>query len=430
MRMPFLDSAEETLDRTALELLQRRKLAALLPAVLERNPYYRAKLNGVRFDPRVDSLEALPFTTREELQKDQSAHPPYGTNLTEPLDRYIRLHQTSGTSGVPLRWLDTRESWTWNIRCWCMVYRAAGVAAADRIVFTFSFGPFIGFWLAFEAAQRLGNFCVAAGGMTTTARLRLILDQRITVICCTPTYALRMAEVAREEGISLADSTVRLLIVAGEPGGSVPAIRKRIETAWGARAIDHTGSTETSAWGGECVEVPGGVHVFENEFIAEVIDPVSGRPLPDGEAGELVLTNLGRTASPLIRYRTGDRVSMRRTRCACGRSFSWLEGGIVGRIDDMVCVRGNNVYPSAVDAIVRSFAEVDEYRVRVVSRGALTELALELEAHPGAAADLAERVAGLFRDRLHFRPVVTLVAPGSLPRFDMKARRWVREREG
>lgn len=428
--MPFLDSAEETLDRPALEALQRRKLAALLPVVREHNPFYRAKLNALRFDPVADALEALPFTTREELQQDQSAYPPYGTNLTEPLDRYIRLHQTSGTSGAPLRWLDTRESWTWSIRCWCLVYRAAGVTPSDRIAFTFSFGPFIGFWLAFEAAQQSGNFCVAAGGMTTSARLRLILEQRITVICCTPTYALRMAEVAEQEGISLADSTVRLLIVAGEPGGSVPTIRQRIEAAWGARVIDHTGSTETSAWGGECVEMPGGVHVFENEFIAEVIDPAGGRPLPDGEAGELVLTNLGRTASPLIRYRTGDRVCLRRTRCACGRWFGRLEGGIVGRIDDMVCVRGNNVYPSAVDAIVRSFAEVAEYRARVIERGALGELTLDVEAQPGAPADLAERVACLFRDRLHFRPVVTLVAPGSLPRFEMKARRWIREREG
>lgn len=428
--MPFLDTAEETLDRAALESLQRRKLAALLPVVREHNPFYRAKWNGLRFDPPVDALEALPFTTREELQEDQAAHPPYGTNLTEPLGRYVRLHQTSGSTGAPLRWLDTPESWAWSIRCWCLVYRAAGVTPADRIVFTFSFGPFIGFWLAFEAAQAQGNFGVAAGGMSTTARLRLILDQKITVICCTPTYALRMAEVAREEGISLVDSTVRLLIVAGEPGGGVPAVRQRIESEWGARVIDHTGSTETSAWGGECIERPGGVHVFENEFIPEVIDPATGCPLPDGEAGELVLTNLGRTASPLIRYRTGDRVSMRRTRCACGRWFAWLEGGIVGRIDDMVCVRGNNVYPSAVDAIVRSFAEVVEYRARVVEHAALTEFTLEVEAQPGAPADLADRVASLFRDRLHFRPAVTLVAPGSLPRFDMKARRWVRERGG
>jgi phenylacetate-CoA ligase len=257
-----------------------------------------------------------------------------------------------------------------------------------------------------------------------------MFDNGCTVVCCTPTYALRMAEVAAVEGIDLPAAIVRKLIVAGEPGGSIPSTRRRIEQAWGARVFDHTGMTEIGALGFECEQSPGGVHLIESECIAEVIDPITGKPVADGEAGELVLTNLGRWDSPLIRYRTNDQVRLTRgQRCACGRWFARMEGGILGRIDDMVVVRGNNVFPGSIESVVRRFEAVAEYRVEVVEDGAHTNLCVELE--PASSVDpdgLTTSVARAIQDALNFRPDVKSVPPGSLPRFEMKARRFVRTR--
>ena len=422
---------QETLEPAALAEHQERRLSLLLSAVGETNGFYKGKFHRAGVDAKACVLGDLPMTTRAELEQDQAAHPPYGTNLTHAASQYIRLHQTSGSSGAPLRWLDTSQSWDWWKACWGVIYRAAGLTESDRLVFPFSFGPFIGFWGAFESAAALGNLCLPAGGMTTQARLPYLLDNGVTFVCCTPTYALRMIEVAGELGLDLAASSVRGLVVAGESGGNIPATRSRIEAGFGARVFDHAGMTEVGPWGFECAEAPGGLHVMEHQFIAEVIDPVSGDPVPDGEPGELVLTNLGRIGSPVIRYRTGDQVCLRRGRCICGRWFARVEGGILGRIDDMVVIRGNNVFPAAIEGIVREFDEVAEFRLEVDGAAALTELRLliePLEDSGARQATLGDRIAGAVQDRLHFRPTVTLEPPGSLPRFEMKSRRLVRRK--
>jgi phenylacetate-CoA ligase len=425
-------AAEELLDGAALASLQRRKLGALLSEVRATNPFYRRKFDGISFNPATDLLETLPLTTRKELEQDQAANPIYGSDLTYPLARYTRFHQTSGSSGAPLRWLDTPESWDWFKECWGIVFAAAGISKGrgDSAVFPFSFGPFVGFWAAFEASTSLGMRSLAGGGMTTVGRLRLIIDNQATVICCTPTYALRMAEVAAQEGLDIRRSAVRALVVAGEPGGSIPETRQRIESAWGARVFDHTGMTEIGPLGFECEQNPGGVHLIESECIAEVIDPHTLRPVEPGELGELVITNLGRTGSPVIRYRTGDQVRLSRQQCKCGRHFARMDGGILGRIDEMIVVRGNNVFPSAIEAVIRRFAEVAEYRVQAYDQGALTQVRIELEPAPGtadgASSDLGRRVGKAIQDALSFRAEILTVSVGTLPRFEMKARRFVR----
>ena len=421
----YFVAEQERLGGDELASLQRRRIAAMMERVLASNPFYAKKFSGMAFDAETSNVQSLPFTTRQEIQQDQQDHPPYGTNLTYPIDRYVRQHQTSGTSGRPLRGLDSADDWAWFRHCWGIIYRAADVGPQDRFIFPFSFGPFIGFWAAFESAVAMGNLCLPAGGMTTSARLRYLMENEVTVVACTPTYALRMAEVATDDGIDLAGSSVRMLIVAGEPGGNVPSTRARIESAWGARVFDHAGMTEIGPWGFECVEAPGGMHVIESEFIAELIDPDGDQPVPDGEIGELVLTNLGRLGSPLIRYRTGDQVRLTRGPCACGRSFARVEGGILGRSDDMVIIRGNNVFPSAIEGILHGFDEVAEFRVEVDQGASVTELRIEVEPGSSQGADrLGQRIDRALRDRLHFRPVVRMVAPGALPRFEMKAQRW------
>jgi len=417
------------LSRKALEEHQVKRLREMLQPVLETNEFYRKKLlkNGALEINALEQLKELPFTTKSELVQDQLDHPPFGTDLTYPLERYIRVHQTSGTTGKPLYWFDTEADWRWWAECWEAVFEAAGVRPEDRIYFAFSFGPFIGFWSGWEGARKLGALAISGGGQSTSQRLKAIIDYRATVVVCTPTYAVHMASEARKAGIDLAgDSAVRITIHAGEPGASIPSTKKLIEEAWGAKCYDHPGATEVGAYGFECEPQPGGVHVNENEFIAEVIHDKTGAAVKEGERGELVITNLGRIGSPLIRYRTGDLVQPSYRPCVCGRSFMLFLGGVLGRIDDMIIVRGVNVFPSAIESVMREFAEVEEFRVEISQRGALSELKLILEprADYGSSKGLEEKVVGRFRQSIGLRPQVEMVAPGSLPRFELKAKRF------
>ena len=428
-------AAEAFPRRQVIAQRQSDQLRTLLRTILPANPFYAAKFDAANAPAKVahlgDFYERFPFTTKAELAADQATNPPYGTNLTFPAERYTRCHQTSGTSGVPLRWLDTPESWDWMARNWETILRAAGVTHADRIFFAFSFGPFLGFWLAFEAALRLGCRCIAGGGMSSAARLRNIFDHGATAMCCTPTYALHLAEVAAAERFEMAASPVKALIVAGEPGGSVPSVRARLESLWrGARIFDHHGMTEVGPVTYECPVRPRVLHVMEGAYIAEIVDPETGAHVQAGDTGELVLTTLGRLGSPLLRYRTGDLVrGCPDTVCECGRSELALEGGILGRTDDMIAVRGVNIYPSAVEEIVRTHGGVAEYQVHVKTNSALVELALKIELSPGSSDPGA--VAGSLEIALqaafNLRIPVSVVPAGMLPRFEMKAQRWIRD---
>jgi phenylacetate-CoA ligase len=425
----YFDPVLETLPRERLRALQLERLQALLQEILPRNAFYAAKFGVSRSVSTWDDFAQLPLTTKQELAQDQMLRPPYGTNLTYPMERYIKLHQTSGTTGkAPIRVLDTEESWTWWARCWGHVYRGAGVGPGDRVFFAFSFGPFIGFWAAYAGSRTVGAMSIPGGGMQTDQRLQALIDNDVTVLCCTPTYALRLADEAERLGIDLAASSIRATVHAGEPGASVPSVRRRIESAFGARCYDHTGMTELGATGFTCAE-QSGVHLIESEFIFEVLDPETLEPVAPGGQGELVATNLGRAGMPLIRYRTGDLVQIDEAACACGRTYARLPDGILGRADDMFVVRGVNVFPSAIEGVLREFPEVSEFRIEVSSRRAMAELKLLLDPLPGVQAELAERVATRIHDRLLLRVPCELVPAGSLPRFELKARRVVRRDE-
>ncbi len=420
--------------RAALEAHQLARLQALLQTLVPANPFYTHKLQAAGAGTGIGNLsdfrQRVPFTHKAELLADQRSNPPYGTNLTYLLDRYTRLWQTSATSGNPMRWLDTPESHSWMLDNWAAVYEAAGVTAKDRVFFAFSFGLFLGFWTAFESAARIGCLCLPGGGMRSAARLQTIIDNQATVLCCTPTYAIRLAEVAAEEGMDLSRSQIRTIIVAGEPGGGIPATRTHIEDLWkGARLFDHHGMTETGPVSYQCPRRPGVLHVIESAFIPEVVDLETGLAAAPGAVGELVLTNLGRLGSPLLRYRTGDLVRAGdESPCVCASPYLALEGGILGRSDDMVIVRGVNVYPTAVEEVVRSCGGIAEYRVEVRSGLALSELSLQIEPAPGHddTSALASRLESSLHKAFSLRIPVSTVSPGSLPRFELKAKRWIR----
>ncbi|MBM4422283.1 MAG: phenylacetate--CoA ligase [Chloroflexi bacterium] len=430
--MPYFDAATETLPRDQLASLQSQKLRAMLEALWERNAFYTAKMKaaGVRPDDirSVADISRLPVTTKYELVTDQLANLPYGTNLTYPASRYIRFHQTSGTTGSPLRVLDTDESWDWWGRCWGYVLSGAGLSAGDRIFTAFSFGPFIGFWASVEGARQIGAMMIPGGGRDSIQRLELMRDTGSTALCCTPTYALRLAEVARESNFDMSVLTVKSTVHAGEPGANVPSTKRRIQEAWSAKCYDHAGASEVGAHSFECEAQPGGTHAIESEYIVEVLDPKTGQPVPAGERGELVITNLGRWGYPVIRYRTGDVVQLNTEKCACGRTFARFEGGIVGRADDMVTVRGVNVFPAAVENIVRRFQEVDEFRVTVRTVKHMDEMDVEVELADGADSGVVGQIAQALDSALSFRPIVRVAARGGLPRFEMKAKRFFVER--
>ena len=416
-------------SREHLEQQQLARLGEMLDRVLPANQFYRSKLPQAKAEniPSLAFLRELPFTTKSELIEDQQRHPPFGSDLTFPQQDYIRIHQTSGTTGKPLYWLDTEQSWNWWAECWKTIFAAAGVGAHERIYFAFSFGPFIGFWAGWEGARKIGALAISGGAESTAQRLKSIVDHGATVLVCTPTYALHLAAAAKKAGIDLAkNSAVRIAIHAGEPGASIPSTRKTIEESWGARCFDHPGATEVGAFGFQCEFQTGGVHVNENEFIAEVVDPVSRAPVAENDQGELVLTNLGRLGSPVIRYRTGDLVRPSYQPCPCGRPFLLLQGGVLGRADDMVVVRGVNVFPSAVENVIREFAEVDEFRVEVFEREALREIRLVVEPNvfDGTGDALRLEISQRLRQRIGLRAEVVLVGPGTLPRFELKARRF------
>jgi phenylacetate-CoA ligase len=402
---------------------QIERLRALLAELSPGNRFYGKRFAAEGVDVKtITSLEEfsrrVAFTHKQDLVVDQAAHPPYGTNHTYPLERYTRFCQTSGTTARPLVILDTPESWDWMLGNWAAIYSAGGLVRGDRVYFAFSFGPFLGFWTAFDAAAKCGYLGIPGGGLGSAGRVRAIIQHRANVLCCTPTYALHLAQAAAKEEIDLREASVKKIIVAGETGGSVPEVRQRISEAWnGAQVLDHYGMTEVGPVAYQTPERADLLHIIEDSYFAEIVRPETGEAVAAGEVGELVLTTLGRTSCPLLRYRTGDLVK----RAPDVPGFA-LAGGIIGRADDMIVVRGVNLYPAAFDAAVRLVPEVEEYRVEISRRGALTEVEVQIESPDDSATTKLERA---LNSTFSLRIPVTRVAAHTLPRFEMKARRWV-----
>ncbi len=413
----------ESLDRCELQKYQLERLNRLLAEILPHNRFYSEKF--VRCPQPLESLEQLselPVTEKAELISDEGQF-ALPKNLTWPVEKYVRFHQTSGTRGRPLSVFDTAADWQWWIDTWQFVLDAADITPRDRVMMAFSFGPFIGFWSAHDAVVQRGTLAIPGGGMNTLARLDLIKRTEATAIFCTPTYALHLAEVAAEHKINLASFSVRKIVVAGETGGSIPATRNRIEQAWNARVTDHSGASEVGPWG-YADERQTGLHVLESEFIAEFVHIETGEPAQEGELSHLLLTSLGRPGLPIIRYRTGDLVRPR-WNSSGSNQFVLLEGGLVGRADDMMVVRGVNIFPSSIEQIMHSFPEVVEYRLTVHKQGAMDALVVEVEDH----LQQPERIAEELHLRLGLRVDVRLAPAMSLPRFEGKGKRFVDNRE-
>jgi len=434
---PYWNPRHETMPREELAGLQLRKLRRLVEWADASVPWHSKRLRdaGVTADQleSLDDLRRIPFLSRDEWMRAQQDNPPFGSILAAPQERAIRYHMTSGTTGsTPLRVLDSMKDWEWIAEMWCYGLWGFGVRPADTLFVAFGYATFIGFWGLHYAGEKLGCLVLPGGAMTTEQRVKQIVEMGATVVASTPTYALRMAQEARELGLDLSGSSVRLLILSGEPAGSIPATKRLIEEQWGAKAGDTAGMTELGTiMIFECSEQPGGTHLIEDHYIEEVVDPITDEPVGYGELGERVVTSFGRGFIPVLRYRTRDLVVRQpASTCTCGRTFDLYEGGIRGRVDDMKLIRGTNVYPRAVEAIVREYAEIDEFQIHLYTEDGIRdeiEVLVEIP-HGDANAILARLTKSLADAHEGLRFGVRQAENGSLPRFELKAKRVVDER--
>lgn len=418
----------ETASRDQLLAHQWGAFQQLIKPVLKKNPFYQKKWGeaGVKHWREIkswDDFNQLPFLTRMELSADQVGNPPYGTNLTFPFTQYTTWYRTSGTKGKPLFILGTRQDHALHARGWLYNFAGVGLRPGDVIFVAFSFGPFAGLWGTMPAADQMGIMAIPGGGLSTQQRIDFIMRHKPTVIICIPSYGLRMVEVAKELGIDLRMSNVHTLIHGGEPGASIPGYRMRLEQAWDANVYDSTGLTEMGHHGFECVH-KSGVHMIESEYLLEILKPGTNHPVPEGEVGEMVMTALTKIGMPIIRYRTGDLARFTTRPCACGRTFGRIEGGILSRLDGMMTIRGVNVYPTTIEDCVMSVPGVVDYQVEVFEKQGMKELKIRIEVDHG---EVDRTVAHLSEDlyrRLSLRSEIEVVPPGSLPRFEGKAKRF------
>jgi len=432
----YLEPRVERASRASMQALQLARLRKQLAHAAAHSPFYTRKLRAAGVKPTsvrtLDDLRHVPFTTKDELKDNQAEKPPWGDVLAVPFAEVLRIHMTSATTGRPLAFLDTKDDWYGFYHSYARSLHAFGVRREDMVMAAFSYGPWIGYWSGFYAAQDLGCLVFPAGGLSTDQRIDALLTYPITVLGCTPSYALFLAEHAAKKGIDLAkDTKVRLTWHTGEPGASIPATKAKIETAFGAKAYDLPGLTEIAAWGFECDARAGLTHVHEDYCYPEVLDE-QDRPVGPGGRGELVFTSLYRKAMPLLRYRTRDIVQVSDRRCPCGRTLLAFEGGVHARLDDMKKVRGIIVYPRRVEEIVRPHAGVDEFQIVFRRQDGLDDILVRIDPAPALSRTqrdgLCATLAGALKVGLGIRVTVEATEPGALPRWDHKARRVKDER--
>ncbi|MGO8951000.1 MAG: phenylacetate--CoA ligase family protein [Ktedonobacterales bacterium] len=433
---PYWNPKNETLPREDLKRLQLVKLARMADWAYTQSPFHRRSFERAGFHPgqlkTLDDLRRIPFMTREDWMTSISDHPLYGDLLASAPSNAIRYHLTSGTSGrTPIRVLDGTKDWNWISEMWCYGMWGFGVRPEDVVYFAFGYGHFIGFWGAHYGCEKIGALVIPGGAQSTEARVHQILDMGVTTVCSTPTYALRLWQEATEMGVDLASqSKVDKVILSGEPAGSIPAVKRQLEEAWGAKCGDSAGMTELGTiMIFECDHQPGGTHIIEDHYIEEVVNPATGEPVGYGELGERVVTSFGRGLIPVLRYRTKDMViKVPFSTCNCGRTGDLYDGGIRGRWDDMKLIRGTNVYPRAVESLVREHDAIDEFQIYIWRRDDIRdEITVKVELKPGREAEWVELEHALLvelaeaHEGLHF--LIELMEPGTLPRFELKARR-------
>jgi phenylacetate-CoA ligase len=418
------DAAAETMPREEISRLQLRRLKASLKNAYNNVPFHRQRMTALGFEPgdlkRLDDLNGLPFTLKSDLRD----HYPFGL-FARLQAEVVRLHASSGTTGKPTVVGYTRK----DIATWAALMArslaCAGARPGNIVHNAYGYGLFTGGLGAHYGAERLGATVVPMSGGSTERQIVLITDFGARVLCATPSYALAMAEIAEKEGVDLRKSKLEIGVFGAEPWSE--AMRRELEERLGLKAVDIYGLSEIMGPGVacECVEAQSGLHGWEDHFIFEVIDPDTGEALKEGEAGELVITTLTKEALPMIRYRTRDITRLSTERCACGRTHVRIKR-ITGRNDDMLIIRGVNVYPSQIEAVLVGLPDVaPHYQLVVERKGSMDTLGVEVEAtplaDPAAYTVIAGKVGHHIKSMVGISAEVTIKKPGEIPRSMGKA---------
>jgi len=432
----------ERMPREKLQELQLRKFKRILRWAYERSPFYRRLYQEAGLEPEdirsFEDIRRVPKVEKGMLREVQQRPPfPYGDILAVPLEEVTAFRQTSGTTGTPVYQADSWQDWEWWSECWAYILYAQGYRATDRVFIPFGYNIFVAFWAGHYAAEKIGCEVVPGGVLDTQARILKMQELRCTAFMATPTYVLGMADVARNKlGIDPRELGIKRITCAGEPGASIPTTKRRMEEAWGCPVYDHIGATEIGAWSYECTFQPGGLHVNEAFFLVEIEDMETGELIEEpGREGKMIITAFDRLAKPCIRFDSKDVIRWADYECECGRTFRLIDGGVIGRADDITKVKGVLLAPTAIEEVVRGFPELgDEYEVIVSKKGDMDDILLKVEIRPGYEGSREEILARL-RDQLRLKTNLGYrieVHPyGSLPRYDVKAKRFkdLRKRE-
>lgn len=438
----FWDEPRETMPPEARRQHILERVQAQVREAYDRLPFYRRlyDVHGVKPDD-VRSLEdfatKIPVVTKDMLRADQAEHPPFGSYLGCDPDEVVRVYSSSGTTGTPTLYGISREDWERAADNQAMAVWGMGVRPHDVVHFLFPFGMFVGGWAILLGSTRVGASNFPVGAMDSRKHIELMQQAGSTVLAGTPSYCLHLGEVAEEMGVDLSALPVHTLVVGGEPGGSLDGPRALFREAFGDVRVIDTGNTSEcfpTQMNSTC-HAEKGVHIYEDEVYLEIVDTDDpARSVPDGQAGATVYTTLWRRSQPMIRFWAGDQATMVREPCPCGRTYPRLPSGLRGRLDDMLLVKGANVYPSTIEDALRQVHGVGpEYRVIVEKQGALDEITLESEYDPrwlktrtdrsAACADLAQRMESALRHATGLRCPVKLVEPGTQETQLFKAQR-------
>jgi phenylacetate-CoA ligase len=425
----------ETLPREKLVELQLKKFQSIFKWAYEHSKFYHRLYTEAGIEPgdikTFEDIRKIPKVEKSMMRAIQGKEPyPYGDMLAMPLERVTIYHQTSGTTGQPVYQADSWQDWEWWAEAWACLLYAQGYRDYDRLFLPFGYNVFVAFWGAHYGAEKLGCEVVPGGVLNTEARVLKMQELRATAMAATPTYVLGMADTARRKlGLDPAkDLQIRRITVAGEAGGSVPATKKRMEEAWGAKVYDHVGATEIGAWSFEC-RYQSGLHVNEALFLVEIEDIDSGEVITEpGRRGKMVITALDRMAQPCIRFDSKDIIEWSPDKCECGRTFRLLRGGVIGRADDITKVKGVLLAPTSIEEVVRSIPELsDEYEVLVTKKGDLDDITLKVELAPGQQDNIETIRAKLIyqlRVKTNLGYNLEFHERGTLPRYDVKAKRF------
>lgn len=433
----YWNKETETLPRERLRALQLERFRDRMKYVYEHSPMYKRKYDEAGIRPEdirtLDDIRHVPFTIKEELRESQAQHPPWGDFMCVPPEEGVRVFQTTGTTGIPVKVMLNKMDWTVHFYEQFMHFMCGyGIKPSDILFVPFGYSLYIAWWGFQAALEQAGVMIVPGGAQSSQDRIKNIFEWGATVVCGTPTYLLHLGETGLRMGMPLAGSKVKIVVAAGEPGANVRATKLAIQELWGAKCYDDIGSSEISNFGFECI-VQKGTHVIESMFYAECLDPDTLKPVAPGEVGELVLSNLCTETMPLLRYRIKDLVRFNFDRCQCGRTFLRLDAGILGRSDDMFQFAGVNIFPSAIENLIRQVPEFsNEYQIVIPKFGSGKHIRIRVEPASSEITKegMTQAVKGFienFKYRITVTPDVEIAEMGELPRFELKAKRLIRE---